>query len=70
MSASTMVMHGFKQAILAELAKWLGDEFSDSLETEEVATFIAQSAIDAVRLAKHKYDLRTRGPEQNEEKTP
>lgn len=67
MSASTMVMHGFKQAILAELAKWLGDEFSDSLETEEVAAFFAQSAIDSVRFAKNKYDMRTR--EESEEKT-
>lgn len=67
MSASTMVMHGFKQAILAELAKWLGDEFSVSLETEEVAALFAQSAIDSVRFAKNKYDMRTR--EESEEKT-
>ena len=66
MSASAMVARGFRQAILAELAKWLGDEFSDSLEDEEIAVFVAQNAIDSVRFSKHKYDMRTR--DEKEEK--
>lgn len=59
MSWEDDVENGFKGAVLRQLAEWLADDLSEELDVEELATYMANEAVNAIRFAKYKYQQRT-----------